>query len=98
MQWILVNRLIGSLVNWGKSWKPKTNREYNQNLLRLFGAPCHLIGPVATTWRACDHYVINASLSVIEHLATAALSLEVSALVVGGVACAAIFSFKILDP
>jgi hypothetical protein len=37
--------LIGSPVNWGKSWRTKTNREYYQNLIRLFGAPCCLIGP-----------------------------------------------------
>jgi hypothetical protein len=28
-------------------------------LLRLFGAPCRLIGPVIVTWHACDHYVID---------------------------------------
>jgi hypothetical protein len=57
-------RLIGPPVNWGKSWRTKTNREYNQNLLRLFGAPCHLIGPVTAAWRTYDvilemHHVGN---------------------------------------
>jgi hypothetical protein len=52
IQWIPVN--WSSCLFWGKSWRTKTNREYNQNLLCLFGAPCHLIGPVTATWHACD--------------------------------------------
>jgi hypothetical protein len=62
-------RLIGPPVNWGSRLfganpREKTNWEYNQNLLRLFGAPCRLIGPVTATWHACDiilemHHVGN---------------------------------------
>jgi hypothetical protein len=62
-------RLIRSRVNSGSRLsganpdEQKQIREYNQNLLSLFGAPCHLIGPVTATWCACDHYIIKASLS-----------------------------------
>jgi hypothetical protein len=55
---------LGQPFIWGKSWRIKTNREYKQNLLRLFEAPCRLMGPMTATWRACDvilemHHVGN---------------------------------------
>jgi hypothetical protein len=50
-----------SSLSGGKSWRTKTNCEYSQNLLRLFGIPCCLIGPVAVTWCTCDCYVTSES-------------------------------------
>jgi hypothetical protein len=38
----------------GQILENKTKLKYNQNLLRLFGSSCRLIGPVTATWRACD--------------------------------------------
>jgi hypothetical protein len=65
---------------------------------RLFGTPWRLSGPVAATWRTCDYYVINESLT--QHkwtLATVTLSCS-DCVCDSAVACVEIFSFKILDP
>jgi hypothetical protein len=46
---------LGQPFIWGKSWRTKTNQEYNQNLLRLFGAPCRLLGTVSAKFSCIDN-------------------------------------------
>lgn len=57
IQWVLLN--WGQLSVCGKSWRMKTKQQHSQNVLHLFETPCHLIGPVALTWRTCEYYVIS---------------------------------------
>jgi hypothetical protein len=66
IQWIQVNRFtrkLGQPFIWGKSWRTKTNQEYNQSFPHLFGTPCYLIGPVAATWCTCHYYIISEPLT-----------------------------------
>jgi hypothetical protein len=87
IQWILVNRdsyLCGE--------NPEEQKLID-NLLHFYGTSCRYIGPAAAIWRTCDYYVVDDSPRY-----TWSQSCCDSVLWVYCMACAAIFSFKNLDP